>query len=125
MLRTSSTLLGCCLAKSSARLSFPVLRCYTPHEIQLREEKSGYYINPNDAARRLIKLFALHDKVKKADQLTLLSTWSQHEIDPLTYTEIMLEAELEFDLEIADEDLERFETIKDVVEHVSRSFFAK
>ena len=35
-----------------------------PHnKIILRDEKSGYFIDPNEAARRIIKLISLHDKV--------------------------------------------------------------
>jgi len=41
----------------------------------------------------------------------------------LTYVEIMLEAENEFYIEIADEDLERFRSVEDAVEFISRSFF--
>jgi len=35
----------------------------------------------------------------------------------------MLEAENEFYIELADEDLERFRTVEDAVEYISRSFF--
>ena len=36
---------------------------YMSHEIQMRNERSGYYMDPNDVGRRLVKLISLHDKV--------------------------------------------------------------
>jgi acyl carrier protein len=36
----------------------------------------------------------------------------------------LVEAEREFEIEFADEDVERFRDVRDVVEFVSRSFFA-
>ena len=89
----------------------------------LRNEKSGYFANPDDVARRLIRLISLHDKVKNPSAITLQSTWKDIGVDPLTYVEIMLEAENEFYIEIADEDLERFRSVEDAVEFISRSFF--
>jgi acyl carrier protein len=41
----------------------------------------------------------------------LSSTWKDVGLDELTYVEIMLEAENEFNLEFADEDLEKFQNI--------------
>ena len=39
--------------------------------------------------------------------------------------QVMVEVEREFELEFPDEDVERFRNVHDVVEFVSRSFFAK
>ena len=36
----------------------------------------------------------------------------------------MLETENEFNLEFADDDVEKFTKVEDVVEHIARSFFA-
>ena len=96
---------------------------YAPQKVFLRNEKSGYFANPDDVARRLIRLISLHDKVKSPSQITLQSAWKDIGVDPLTYVEIMLEAENEFYIELADEDLERFRTVEDAVEYISRSFF--
>lgn len=106
-------------------LTFVNKNFYAPDKIILRNEKSGYFMDPNDVARRFIKLISLHDSVKNPGQINLSSTWSDIGIDELTYVEIMLEAENEFYLEFADEDVERFKNVEDVVEHVSRSFFAQ
>lgn len=90
-----------------------------------RDEKSGYYMNPEEVAVRLIKILTLHDKVQHTDNVTLRKTFANLGIDDLTKVEIFLELEKEFDLEFADEDVERFKNLHDVVEHVSRSFFAR
>ena len=37
---------------------------YAPQKVVLRNEKTGYFANPDDVARRLIRLISLHDKVK-------------------------------------------------------------
>lgn len=97
---------------------------YTPREIQLRNEKSGYYANPEEIARRLIRLISLHDKIQNPSQITLKSNWKDIGVDPLTFVEIMLEAENEFLIEFADEDLERFRTVEDAVENIARNFFS-
>ena len=101
------------------------MKFYTPLEIQLRDEKSGYYKNPEEIARRLIKLIALHDKVKKPHEITLQSTWHEIGLDDLSYVELMLEAEQEFSFEFPDDDVERFKNVEDAVEFIARSFFAK
>ena len=36
----------------------------------------------------------------------------------------MVEAEREFEIEIPDEDIERFRNVNDAVEYISRSFFS-
>jgi NADH dehydrogenase (ubiquinone) 1 alpha/beta subcomplex 1 len=97
----------------------------TEKEIQLREEKHGYYKDPNEVARRLIKLIALHDKVKNPHLIKLQSTWHEIGLDELSYVEVMLEAEQEFCLEFPDDEVERFKNVEDAVEFVARSFFAK
>ena len=68
-----------------------------PREIQLRNERTGYYLgknaiilDPNEVARRLVKVISLHDRVKNIDKITLNATWHELGIDELTYTEIML-----------------------------------
>lgn len=89
-----------------------------------RQEKSGYYIDPEDATKRVMKIIAGHPEVKNIKDLTLGSTWFELGICDLTKTEILLEVENEFDVQFADEDAERSRDIRDVVEYVSRSFFA-
>lgn len=109
-----------------------VVRCFGGHGngepgIQPfpRDDKSGYYLNPEEVATRLIKILTLHDKVRQPENVTLRKTFVNLGVDDLTKVEIFLELEKEFDLEFADEDVERFRDLHDVVEHVSRSFFAR
>lgn len=114
-------------ARASLRISpvFSPKYFYTPREIQLRDEKHGYYKNPEDIARRLIKLLALHDKVKNPHLITLKSTWHELGLDDLSYVEVMLEAEQEFFLEFPDEEVERFKNVEDAVNFIARSFYTK
>lgn len=58
---------------------------------------------------------SLHDAVENPSNIKLISTWKDIGIDRLTYVEIMLEAENEFGIEFADDDLERFTCVNDVV----------
>ena len=88
------------------------------------EGVDGYYIDPENVAVRLSKLIAGHPGVKNVGNITLNSTWFDLGVCDFDKTEILLEAELEFDIEIADENIERFADVNDVVEHISRSFHA-
>ena len=89
-----------------------------------RNDKSGYYVNPEEATKRVFRIIANHPEVQNIDNLTLGATWYELGICDLTKTEILLEVEHEFDVQFADEDTERARDVRDVVEYVSRSFFA-
>lgn len=90
-----------------------------------RDEKSGYFLNPEEVAVRMIKIMTLHNNMRHKEAVTLGKTWSQLGIDDLTKVEIFLEIEKEFDIEFADEDVERFKNVHEAVEHVARSFHSK
>lgn len=90
-----------------------------------RDEGHGYYLDPEDVAKRLMRVISLHDKVKQRQELSLNKTWHNLGVDDLTKVELFLEIEKEFDMEFADEDVERFKNIHEAVEHVARSFHAR
>jgi NADH dehydrogenase (ubiquinone) 1 alpha/beta subcomplex 1 len=90
-----------------------------------REEGHGYYLDPEEVAKRLMRVISMHDKVSKPQDMTLSKTWHNLGIDDLSKVEIFLEIEKEFDMEFADEDVERFKNIREAVEHVARSFHAR
>jgi acyl carrier protein len=90
-----------------------------------RDEASGYYLNPDEVAERMIKIATLHDQFKRPEDVTLGRTFHSLGIDELTKVEIFLEIEKEFDIEFADEDVERFKNFHDAVEHVAKSFHAR
>ncbi|CAD8127467.1 unnamed protein product [Paramecium sonneborni] len=92
--------------------------------ILLRNEKSGYYVNPEAVARRMIKVISLHDEVKNPSGITLQSTWADIGLTDMAYVEVMVEVEREFEIEFPDADVECFRTVNDAVEYVARSFFA-
>lgn len=105
--------------------SFKPFQLYMTREIQLRNEKHGYYKDPEEVSRRLIKLIALHDKVKNPHLITLKSTWHELGLDELSYVEVMLEAEQEFVMEFPDDEVEKFKNVEDAVNFIARSFYAK
>ncbi|CAK67246.1 unnamed protein product (macronuclear) [Paramecium tetraurelia] len=105
---------------------FQVPKYFASNEqpIILRNEKSGYYVNPEDVARRMIKVISLHDDVKNPSGITLQSTWTDIGLSDMAYVEVMVEVEREFEIEFPDIDVECFRTVNDAVEYVARSFFA-
>lgn len=84
---------------------------------------NGYFANPEDVARRLIKVIALHDQVKSPELIKLESTWHELGLGEMAMVEVMVEIEREFEIEMPDEDIERFRNVNDAVEYISRSFF--
>lgn len=100
-------------------------RFYTKEGLIFRNERQGYYIDPNEVARRLVKLMALHDNVKNPEKITLDSTFIEHGFDELSYVELMLEAEDEFYMEFPDDDVEKFRTVNEAVQYISRSFYSQ
>lgn len=90
-----------------------------------RDDGHGYYLDPEDVAKRVFRVIAMHDKVKKPEEMSLNKTWYSLGVDDLTKVELFLEIEKEFDMEFADEDVERFKNIHEAVEHVARSFHAR
>ncbi|KAM3137133.1 hypothetical protein pb186bvf_010701 [Paramecium bursaria] len=109
------------LIRSTSKI--PRFWYFNEKSIDLRNEKSSYFMNPEEVARRFIKLLALHNEIKKPDQITLASTWHDIGLSEMGYVEVMIEAEREFAFEIPDEDLEGFRNVKDAVEYIARSFF--
>ena len=120
------------LGKSNKPLNFLPIniinqskRFYIRKEIDLRNERFGYYLDPNEVARRFIKLICMNNRVQNRENITLGSKFYEHGIDDFTFTEILIEAEQEFFLQFPDEEVERFKTVDDVVEFVARSFYSK
>jgi len=74
---------------------------------------------------------AVFDKVKdiiveqldvEEDKVTLVASFRDDlEADSLDVVELVMELEDEFDLEIADEDAEKINTVKDVVDYIENN----
>ena len=92
--------------------------------IQTRQEKTGYFLDPEESARRVIQVLAAHPDVTETAPITLGTTWRELGVTDLGKVEIFLEIEKEFDVEFADEDVERSRDVRDAVEYVARSFHA-
>lgn len=91
----------------------------------MSREEGSYYGDPKEVAERSIRLIALHDNVKDPSAVTLASTFEEIGLNSLDVTEILLAAEREFDLELADEDCESLQTVNDMVELLARSYAVK
>ena len=63
------------LTKLTPSLITQTKRFYTKKGIILRDDKSGYFVDPNEVARRIVKLISLHDCIKDPSKITLESTW--------------------------------------------------
>lgn len=100
-------------------------RFYYPNGQLMSREEGAYYGDPKDVAERSIRLIALHDNVKDPSAVTLASTFEEIGLNSLDVTEILLAAEREFDLELADEDCESLQTVNDMVELLSRTYAVK
>jgi len=53
--------------------------------------------------------------VKDSSKITLKSTWHEIGLNEMTYVEVMVEVEREFEIELADEDVEGFRNVHDAV----------
>mmetsp|Transcript_4321 Transcript_4321/g.7297 ORF Transcript_4321/g.7297 Transcript_4321/m.7297 type:complete len:84 (-) Transcript_4321:37-288(-) len=82
-------------------------------------------IDPINAAERIIRCIALHDNVKDPAAIVPGSTFQEIGLNALDLCEILLMVEKEFDFEISEDDAETLTTVGDLVENVSRNFYAK
>eukprot|EP00347_Sterkiella_histriomuscorum_P015748 403355830 len=100
-------------------------RFYYPNGQLMTREDGQFYGDPKDVAERFIRLMALHDNVRDPSAITLQSSFEELGLNTLDMAEILLAAEREFDLELADEDCESFHSVNDVVEFLSRTYAVK
>ena len=99
------------------------IRNYFP-ERQLMKLRTGkYYINPEDAAERVMRIIAIHDNVKDVAKMTLKSKFEDHGLTSLDLVEVCLGIEDEFDIEFTDEQCESFKRVGDIVECVATNQF--
>ena len=50
----------------------------------------GYYLNPNEAARRTMRLIAQFDKVAEPEKVTLSSQWHEMGLNELDTVELLV-----------------------------------
>lgn len=84
----------------------------------------GYYLDPNETARRTMRIIALFDKVQNPEQVTLNSQWHEMGLNELDTVELLVGLEDEFAIEFPDEVAEKFKDVNDAVQYISRSFWA-
>ena len=90
-----------------------------------REYGDGYMACPIDTAERIVRCIALHDHVNNPAGITLGNSFHELGLNALDLCEICMAVEKEFDFEMAEDIVETFTTVNDMVEHVSRNFYAK
>jgi len=91
-----------------------------------REYGDGYMQDPTECAERIIRLMCLHDNLTvNPSNVTLGHSFEDLGLNELDMAEVYLMIEKEFDFEISEDDCESFTTINDLVENVSRNFYAK
>ena len=90
-----------------------------------RNYGDGYMSCPKATAERIVRCIALHDHVNDPANITLGHSFEDLGLNPLDLCEISMAVEKEFDFEMAEDAVETFTTVNDLVEHVSRNFYAK
>ena len=95
--------------------------------VVLRENRTGYFQNPEDVGRRLLKIFATHESITNPEDITLKTTFYElrnQGLDDLSKVEIFLMVEREFDMQLPDDQVERFLNVREAVEYIGKSFHA-
>ena len=82
-------------------------------------------MDPTECAERIVRCIALHDNVNDQANITIGNTFEQLGLNALDLCEICMAVEKEYDFEMAEDAVETFTTVNDMVEHVSRNFYAK
>ena len=90
-----------------------------------REYGDGYMADPIETAERIVRVIALHDHVNDPASITLGNSFEELGLNALDLCEIAMAIEKEFDFEMAEDVVETFTTVNDLVEHVARNFYAK
>lgn len=65
-------------------------------KITLRDDASGYYLDPNETARRMVRIIAQFDKVNDPEKVTLNSQWHELGLNELDTVELLVGIEEEF-----------------------------
>ena len=98
---------------------------YQNNVLMEREYGDGYMQDPVACAERIIRLMALHDNVNDPAAIMTNKSFEECGLNALDMCEIYMMIEKEFDFEISEDDCETFTTVNDLVEFVSRNFYAK
>merc|ERR1712070_1368742 len=94
---------------------------YKDNVLMERNYGDGYMKDPVDTAERIVRCIALHDNVNDPANITLADSFDHLGLNALDLCEISMAVEKEFDFEIAEDVVETFTTVNDMVEHVARN----
>ena len=96
-----------------------------PDDFELKpnnHDKHMYYSNPEDVARMVGLFISLHEDTK-GGSVRLEQTWDELGLDDFGKMDVIFSLEKEFGIEVHVADIERFRTVGDFVEYLSKSFF--
>ena len=107
------------------RIAMVPARTYFPERKLMRARQGKYYMDPEDAAERVMRIFAIHDHIKDPSKMTLSSSFEALGLCDLDLVEICLGIEDEFDIEFTDEQCESFKKVGDIVEATATNKFVE
>ena len=81
-----------------------------------------YYNNPEDMAKIVALFISLHDDTM-VTSVRLEQTWEDLGLDDFGKMDVLHSLEQEFDYQFHELEIERFRTVGDVVEHLSKTFY--
>ena len=85
---------------------------------------SKYAIDPNETARKVIKAFSLHGKVKDPSIISLSTTFEELGLNVLDTSEISLMLEEEFNFEFTEDIFEHARTLGDLADLIAQNWWS-
>ena len=98
-------------------------RFMVPERELMKRDEGDYYADPMNVGERVVRIIALHDKIKNPAGVTPGSSLQELGINDLDLAEIMLLVDQEFNIEVPEDDCETFHTVDDIIENVCRNFY--
>src|SRR5690349_2679857 len=112
-----------------SKLNFSLLKTYVkyyhPSRELMQKKVPKYVSDPTETGEDLIRIIALHDKVKDPSKITLGSTFEEIGLDSLDFVEVLLQIEYELGYDFGPSDWEQFITINDVAQFLAKDYFAQ
>lgn len=100
-------------------------KSYHPVRELMKTNSPKYFSDPNEIGENIIRIIALHDKVKDPSKITMNSTFEEIGLDSLDFVEIIAEVEYEYSYDFGPADWEQFITINDIAQFMARDYFAQ
>mmetsp|Transcript_31643 Transcript_31643/g.28039 ORF Transcript_31643/g.28039 Transcript_31643/m.28039 type:complete len:112 (-) Transcript_31643:119-454(-) len=102
-LRRLPSLLRSGVIQSRPSLIYAPKRFYWPNDELMTRTEGEYFLDPQEVAGVVARMFALHDNVSDPSKVTLGSTFEEIGLNDLDKAEVLLMLELHYHIEIADD----------------------